>query len=490
MENTPHRILVSVTSNSDAVITQQLEFIAQEYSVHIQIFHSASFIADENLDSVNRSSLTESNISNRKRQIKNSVSNLDLDERLATVLIQDSDFDINNSLPDSSSINLSFHEKYQRYQILRNLLQKQIIQNEIDSVVFLTTPKGLSDIILYQVSKTLEIDVLILCQSPVSDRFFSYSAIPDCGNYNKDIPISTELIQSNEEISIKRKKKHVPIKFQKSNASNFFKICKFLLNIRSIKLLNPLYALKHAKHLHNAPVNIAAWKDPFAKFFYCESTAYFEFLTNHHADKIDLNQKFVYFPLQPLSELHAQILDNQFGDQLVALEQLANFVPKDCKIFIKGGLDRDADYLTPMFFHRINRIHNVIRIPSCVASEQLIDGSTFIATVSSDEGWEALNKGKNVLVFGKPWYRKLPGAYEFCDEFEYVEVAESKIDHSDFLRQINCLFSQSNTGRLILNDEITTTDAKKNQNARCIVEAILELTLGRKKPTFQTESTG
>ena len=88
-------------------------------------------------------------------------------------------------------------------------------------------------------------------------------------------------------------------------------------------------------------------------------------------------------------------------------------LPQKYKILVKNDPNQDSDYLTPMFFHRIKRICNVVRLPSYVNSEQLIDSSEFVATVSSQEGWEALTKGCRVLVFGKPWYRKLPGAYGY-----------------------------------------------------------------------------
>lgn len=467
----------------------QLEYTAQEKYVQVQFFDSSIFNRENNFDPENKSNFSNLETLDAKRQLKNPIFNVDLGEQLKTALIQDTDFHSQRHHLERQSINFPFHENIHQNQILWYSSHEYLVENEIDSVVFFKVPEGLIDSILYQVSKALKIHVLILCQSPVADRFFSFRSISDCGNYDKNVEFSTDIWQSNENVTAGRNQQHSLIEHQNFNVSDILKVCKFLFKVKSPKLLNPVYILRHAKHLQDAPKNVAHWKDPFAKFFYCQSVAYFEFFTNHHANKIDLNHKFVYFPLQSLTELHSEILDNQFGDQLLALEQLASMLPKHYKIFVKNDPNRDPDYLTPMFFHRIKRISNVVRLPSCVNSEQLIDHSEFVATVSSQEGWEALTKGCKVLVFGKPWYRKLPGAYEFHDDLEHSEIVEPNIDHSEFLHHINCLLSQSDTGRLSSNDKSNSVDGIDIENSKRVANTIFDLLLGRKKTTFQAEST-
>ena len=60
---------------------------------------------------------------------------------------------------------------------------------------------------------------------------------------------------------------HSRVNCQEYNSSDSLKVCWFLLKIRSLKLLNLAYILRHAKHLHDAPADIDLWKDQFAKFF-------------------------------------------------------------------------------------------------------------------------------------------------------------------------------------------------------------------------------
>ena len=438
-------------------------------------------------DSENESELNELDTSNIKCQHKNLEINVGVGRQLATALIHDDDLRMNRECSECRDNNLSFHEKMHRNQTLWYSVQQYLIKYEIDSVVFSNNPQSLVELVLYQVSKARKIDVLILYQSPFLDRFFSYGSIPDCGNYDKNVNCSTDYLNSNNEILTNRK--HEQNNCQETNVSGFFKILKFLLKVRSLKLFNPMYILKHAKHLHDAPTNSANWIDPFAKFFYCKPTAYFEFLTNRNAYNTDQSQKFVYFPLQSFAELNSEIIDNQFGDQLLALERLAFLVPKDCTIFTKSNSIQSSDYLTPMFFHRVKRIPNVVRLPSCIESAQLIDNSMFVATVCSEEGWRALSRGKRVLTFGKPWYRKLPGAFEYYEGIEHIEITKSGSSEDNYLHHINCLLSHSHIGRLYSKDKYNAINSESTDNAKCVAETILELVSGRNRPTFQSELT-
>ena len=487
MKNSLRRILITTSPYFDLVILQQLEQIAQNNSLQIHLFDNTRFHPENTFDSEKESDLDESDISTIKCQYKNLECNASVGRQLATALIHDVDLRVNREYLESRDNNLSFHEKLHRNQTLWHSVQQYLIKYEIDSVVFSNNPQGLVELVLYQVSKARKIDVLILYQSPFLNRYFSYGSIPDCGNYDKNVNCSTDYLNSNNEILTNRK--HEQNNCQETNVSGFFKLLKFLLKVRSLKIFNPMYILKHAKHLHNAPTNSAHWIDPFAKFFYCKPTAYFEFLTNRYAYNTDQSQKFVYFPLQSFAELNSEIIDNQFGDQLLALERLAFLVPTDCTIFIKCNPNRDSDYLTPMFFHRVKRMPNVVRLPSCIESEQLIDNSIFVATVSSEDGWKALSRGKRVLTFGKPWYRKLPGAFEYYEGIEHIEITKSELSEDIYMRNINCLLSQSHIGRLYSKDKYNAIISENADDAKRVAETILELVSGKNRLTFQSELT-
>ena len=487
MKNPIRRILIATNPYFDVVILQQLELIAQVNSIQIYHFDSAGFSSKYLSISEKNSNLKDSETFAKICQFKKFEYNISIGRQFATALIQDVDLHTNDVCSKSGDNNLSFHENINRSQILWYAVQQFLINNEIDLVMFSRNPQGLNEIVLYEVSKARNIEVLILCQSPLSGRYFSYGSTYDCGNYNKDAEPSTEFLLSSDE-NLKERKSGQDY-CSEFDVSSFFKVLTFLLKVRSINLFNPLYIIRHAKHLHDAPENTIHWKDPFAKFFYCSSTAYFEFLTNQYVDKIDQSRNFVYFPLQPFSELHSEVTDNQFGDQLLALERLAFLLPVDCSIFIKNDPNRNSNCVTPMFFHRVKRILNLVRLPSCIESEQLIDNSIFVATISSEEGWKALSRGKRVLTFGKPWYRKLPGTIEYYEDIEYIEITKTEVSKAEYIRHINCLFSQAHIGNLFPMRTYNTNDFEISKNADRVAETIMELVSDQKKRTFQSETT-
>ena len=486
METKLRQILIVRGSILNEATIEQLEYKAQKMSVQIQYFDSTDSNIDKLLELDNQSSSSGSETSNKEYKDQIPVFNVDCAEQLATALIQDTELTSQKNHGNYQRTNLPFHENIHRNQLLWYSFQEYLTQNEIDLVVFLATPEGLNESVLYQVAKVLDIFVLILCQSPFCERFFSFSSLDDCGNYDKTAELSVNIWNQIEENPTERKSQHSQIRCQGSNSRSVLQICRFLFQVRSIKIFNPFYILKHAKHLHDAPANVSNWKDSYARFFYCPSVAYFEFFSRGHTDKFDSNDKYVYFPIQSLAELHSEILISQFGDQLLALEQLVSMLPENYKVVIKSDSRRDSDYLTPMFFHRVRRIKNVVRLPSCTEAEQLIDNSEFVATVSSGDGWKALSRGKKVLVFGSPWYRRLPGAYEYRDDIKYIEITEPEFSISEFQRQVNCIHLQSHTGQLnsaATNDGI---DKDEFENATQVATTILELILGHKNPTFQS----
>ena len=472
MENNQNRILVIGSSHSNKALLRNLEDLAKQNSAHIEHFDSTESNIDQFLDAGNQTASVGSENSHSVNQNQSEMLNFDREKLFAAVLIQDTDND--NDLKEK----LPFHENIHRNQILWYSFQEYLLQNEIDSVVFLAMPEGSNELILYQAAKAQNVDVLILYQSPFSNRFFSFRSIQDCGNYDKKAEPSADVQYSDEDISTKRTHQNSHSIFQDSKSSDILKICRFLLKVRSPKFLNPTYILRRAKNLQDAPADIGLWKDPYAKFFYCKSVAYFEFFTSNHTNKIDLKEKFVYFPLQSPADLHTELLISRFGDQLLALERLASMLPKEYKIFVKSDQLRNADYLTPMFFHRIKRIQNVVRLPSYIGVEQLIDDSEFVATVNSKDGWQALTRDKKVLVFGHPWYRNLPGAYRYHDDLDYLEITEPEFSNTEFQRQLNCLIDQSHTGQL------TTT----SENDLHTAKSIFDLVSKRINTTFQSLS--
>ena len=377
---------------SDEVF-KYLEDTSHQNAVQVFLFDPSDISVAEVFDTTINLSQEDNELNGRDVQTGNNQDILSIPpgQQLATALIQEHEH-------RNRENSLFFHDKLHANHMLWSLVQSYLNENKIDSVVFCHRPENLIEVIVYQVAEVLDLSLLILHQSIFDGKFFSYRTLSDIGNFPTNPDNKFQDTQAEDDDTLLNGCSEMPSSRQVTDQGDVLRVIRFLLRVRSFRLFDPVYIFRRARHLHDAPLEIENWRDEFAKFFYCSRTAYFEFFTSGY-DEEKTNQNFVYFPLQTLSSLNSELLINRYSDQLLAIEQLSKLLPTDCKIIVKASSNSEPDYLTPMFFHRIKRISNVVRVPSYVSSIHLIENCEFLATVNSSQGWEALTCGKKVLNF-------------------------------------------------------------------------------------------
>lgn len=136
-----------------------------------------------------------------------------------------------------------------------------------------------------------------------------------------------------------------------------------------------------------------------------------------------------------------------FVDQLLIIEMLDKLLPKNIEILVKEHISQfynfteSASGRSNLFYDRLNKFSNRVKyLDPKIPSFDVIDNSLAIVTVSGTIGFEALARGKPVLVFGRTWYEYAPGAFR-------IKTAK------DLLIAYNSI---------IANDKITTTDEFDN----------------------------
>ncbi len=483
MKKTAPRILIVGKSDDNAEILRQLKKESLHHSAQVLVFDQSDLAIEKIYDSTyphhnysHYSSVVEPSHCNYPLTF-----NTDPGSQLANALVQEYERGKDGNI-------LLFHDNLHANQMLWNLLQNHLVEQKIDLIVFFNWPTALVDLLLYQVAKALRIETLILTPAIFPKRFFSLRSLHDFGDYETFVEVTKQEISH-----LKGNTIPADMTQQKSTSrltlANAIKVVLFLLEIRSIKLFDPVFVLSRARHLHDAPPNRNDWRDPFAKFFFQKKHAYFEFITQDCDITSQLQHKYVYFPLQPLRELYSEILLNQFSDQLLAIEQLSRFIPSHYKIMVKDSDVEHSDYLTPMFFHRLRRISNVVHIPRCMNTQQLLENCEIFATVNSQLGWNALNLDKKVLVFGKPWYWKFPGVHIFKNELSYEEVVESHFTNLEVNDQINILFSKSHDGNLHPDDMQSSAQTHAigiEKNAEIVANQIIKLIFNRADTSFRS----
>jgi hypothetical protein len=196
-------------------------------------------------------------------------------------------------------------------------------------------------------------------------------------------------------------------------------------------------------------------------------------LKRHIQPEIDLDRKYVYFPLHLQPELTTSALGGIYVDQLLALERLSEILPLDWLVYVKENpkqteMQRDAG-----FFQRMARLKNVILVPMESDSLALIRASQFVATITGTAGWEAISLGKKALIFGACWYQHLPGVFRYTPSLTLNEIMSSPAIPSSSLEAATAqLLCMAGCGVVDPEYSILVEGYDDRENARQVAGAI------------------
>lgn len=373
------------------------------------------------------------------------------------------------------------------YHILCDALALEVSSRCVTHVVFTNIPHLGYDTALHHVAIGLGLPVVILSQSLFPNKIFSLMNPKDYGAFRAN-PISPAFQIKRDENKewfymkgVAQDKGH----HGRLSVGAVIQFIVYLFRKHPLRMLNPVYLFRVLKRMRRIYEGLPAWRDPFARFFHEDSLAYFEHLCEFENQEINLDGDFVYFPLQLQPEMTTSALGGLFVDQAYAIERLAALLPPGVRILVKENPKQGAYMRGPLFFHRLRRIPAATFLPSWVNTHELTRKSRFVATVTGTAGWEAICKGKPVLVFGRAWYRGLPGVVEYRDGLTYNEIASLEWEHSALEQASGALIQRCHDGIIdpAYVDIVPNFDEK--QNASKIAALIAGLLHGSLRPTFE-----
>ena len=311
------------------------------------------------------------------------------------------------------------------FWIYTDFLLHRLRTKDIKLIIFSDIPHLGGDYLLYACAKEMGVRTLICSQSQYPNRFFYFSDTAELGLINEDLQKNP----LNEVAAI-------PKSFQKtyfymSNIDWEYKSCAYAF----LKDLRRLLRRKHSRKSALTAIN---------KLFRCAQ--FKKDYPRNLSHQFDLNQPFVYFPLQLQPELTTDILGNEFADQLLAIEKLQSIIPRDWQIIIKENPKQLEYKRGKYFFQRIKNLENVHYISKKINTYELISRCEFTATITGTAGWESISGGKPTLIFGKTWYRSLPGTIEYREGITHEDVINTTIKHAELETTYNALLSQTATG--------------------------------------------
>jgi len=135
--------------------------------------------------------------------------------------------------------------------------------------------------------------------------------------------------------------------------------------------------------------------------------------------RVDLNDKYVFFPLNMQPERTTNPLGGAYFWNLeYVLDVLLTSLPNGWKIYIKEHPRQFSRALLKFslarnieFYEKMSSDPRVFFINPKRDSYDLMSHSKCVAVVSGTLGWEAISNGKPIALFGYPWYRECPGVF-------------------------------------------------------------------------------
>jgi hypothetical protein len=144
----------------------------------------------------------------------------------------------------------------------------------------------------------------------------------------------------------------------------------------------------------------------------------------------DLNLDYLFFSLHYQPEMTTSPCGDIFVDQLLCIESLLKYLPKNYLIYVK---EHPMQFYSHREGHtsRIKEFYNdliesprVKLVPLNFNTFELIKNAEAVSTVSGTTGWEAMVLGKPVISFGLSWYERYYGTLKIINEKSASKISE------------------------------------------------------------------
>lgn len=137
------------------------------------------------------------------------------------------------------------------------------------------------------------------------------------------------------------------------------------------------------------------------------------------------NSKICLFALSVQPEASTSQMDDQWENPVYCVDKLLTLLPPDWQIWIRPHPNQASGFRSTLFWDSI-RVSDRVQVvaPSERASE-FFSTVALVATLNGTIGWEALNQGVPVLIFGSAWYEGLPGVIHVDDAKSVADIPQA-----------------------------------------------------------------
>lgn len=359
------------------------------------------------------------------------------DENFQKKILAQMDWLMQEYARDTEFIREYFYEYKNLMWQLIHVFYQDLYNKHIDLVFFQDIPHGNFSATLYAVARAMGIETLFLAGiGPYPDRFNYAHTIDDYGEF-KYVPEyrTTTNICRIEKAFYKELDYMSPERIQEELGTGWRRKLK--------AILNPKLWIDERKHI---------WNKNFEKYDSLYDFAEHKLISNitkrvrtkiydrnlqkNSIKNVDLNRKYIYFPLHLQPEMTTDTIGGMYRDQLLAIEKISTIIPEDCYIYVKENPKQLFLTRSKFFFKRLFTIKNALLVDRSVNTYDLMRNSQFVATITGTAGWEAITGGKPVVIFGRIWYENFPGVFRYNDSLSFTDVVNYNINHENIEKKL------------------------------------------------------
>lgn len=345
------------------------------------------------------------------------------------------------------------HELWHLFYMYADYFHDSLKRGRVEVVLFQNLPHHGVDMVLYAVAKTMGLRTILTMQSLMPNRFWYVEDIDDFGDF-EHVPVTNPL-----RVKIERKFRKELFYMEGFRRKPSCCLCSALNDVRRLMM--------GRRHKPITPSGIM--------FKYQECKEYKKGYRATVCDDVSLDEKFVYFPLQLQPELTTSVLGDIHADQLLALEKLSELLPDDWFIYVKENPKQTARQRGRLFYERLLKVGKVKYLSMNYNTYKLIEKSQFVSVVTGTAGWEAISGGKNVLVFGKAWYKTLPRVFCYDPAISLADILDCKVSHENLEEEYSRLMGKTFPGIMDMGYTAAFPEYDSLENVKNIKNFLLKI---------------
>ncbi len=306
---------------------------------------------------------------------------------------------------------VSYRERMRQYMDHLRYWNHVLTTQKIDLLLMNTLPHQCYDWVLYHLCKLHGVPVLYLERCYIVDAFYVVDTVEDSATELRDAvqavqarfadPAATiELSPTYEDVFTANTQQSADPWYMYSRSEQLAR--KSFVHKWTGTVVNLLW--RKPKTILRAIVSPSTWA---RKMRQHRTSLYWD----AHAVTPDLSQPYIYVPLHFQPEATTCPMAGMFNDQERLVQLLAACVPAGVRLYVKEHPAQGETARSVEFYEALRSIPNVTLVARNTSTFALTDGAAALATCTGTAGFEALFRGKPVLMFGDRFQKHAPGVY-------------------------------------------------------------------------------